>query len=110
MCTFPPAPKVRAKLPLSSACNGSTPATLRMIRPKGQGESCPPPDILSFGSMAAPNFKYLCGKFIVFEGGEGSGKSTQVRMFGESLAHAGLAVLHMHDPGATRIGQKIREI
>jgi dTMP kinase len=60
--------------------------------------------------MAAPNFKYLSGKFIVFEGGEGSGKSTQVRMFCETLAHAGLSILSVHDPGATRIGQKIREI
>jgi dTMP kinase len=52
----------------------------------------------------------LRGKFIVFDGGEGCGKSTQAAMLAERLQTEGLGVLHVHDPGTTRIGQMIRKI
>jgi len=52
----------------------------------------------------------LCGKFIVFDGPEGCGKSTQVRMLVERLQGQGQAVLSVRDPGSTRIGEKIRQI
>jgi dTMP kinase len=54
--------------------------------------------------------KHLAGKFIVFDGGEGCGKSTQARLLREHLEREGMAVLAVHDPGATRIGEMIREI
>lgn len=53
---------------------------------------------------------HLRGKFIVFDGGEGCGKSTQARLLREELERRGIAVLPVHDPGATRIGEMIREI
>ena len=53
---------------------------------------------------------HLRGKFIVFDGGEGSGKSTQARLFREELERRGLPVLPVHDPGATRIGEMVRAI
>jgi dTMP kinase len=52
----------------------------------------------------------LAGKFIVFDGPEGCGKSTQTRLLHESLAAAGLEVLSVRDPGTTRIGEQIRAI
>src|SRR5687768_14402878 len=52
----------------------------------------------------------LGGKFIVFDGGEGCGKSTQARRLREKLESEGAAVLAVHDPGATRIGEMIRAI
>ena len=52
----------------------------------------------------------LRGKFIVFDGGEGCGKSTQARLLREKLERDGVAVLPVHDPGATKIGEMIREI
>ena len=52
----------------------------------------------------------LRGKFIVFDGGEGSGKSTQARLLRERLERDGLPVLAVHDPGATRIGEMVRAI
>ncbi len=52
----------------------------------------------------------LRGKFIVFDGGEGCGKSTQAQMLAERLTHEGRSVLHVHDPGTTRIGQMVRKI
>ena len=47
--------------------------------------------------------------FITFEGGEGSGKSTQARLLADSLRAAGLDVTEIHEPGSTRLGWQIRE-
>ena len=52
----------------------------------------------------------LRGKFIVFDGGEGCGKSTQARLLRERLEGEGVPVLPVHDPGATRIGEMVRAI
>lgn len=50
------------------------------------------------------------GKFIVFEGIDGSGKTTQLKLLGEKLKDRGLPVLHTREPGGTRVGETIREI
>jgi dTMP kinase len=58
----------------------------------------------------------LAGKFIVFDGNEGSGKSTQARLLQERLeredgAESGAPEsLFVRDPGYTRIGEQIRAI
>jgi dTMP kinase len=52
----------------------------------------------------------LRGKFIVFDGGEGCGKSTQIKRLEERLTEAGLSVLRVRDPGSTRIGEQIRGV
>jgi dTMP kinase len=53
---------------------------------------------------------HLRSKFIVFDGGEGCGKSTQAAMLAQRLEAEGLGVLSVHDPGTTRIGGMIRKI
>jgi dTMP kinase len=53
---------------------------------------------------------HLKGKFIVFDGGEGCGKSTQAALLADRLDREGSRVLHVHDPGTTRIGGLIRAI
>ena len=52
----------------------------------------------------------LRGKFIVFDGGEGCGKSTQARLLRERLEAQGLGVRLVRDPGTTHIGEQVREI
>jgi dTMP kinase len=50
------------------------------------------------------------GKFIVFDGGEGCGKSTQAQLLKQVFEAAGSRVLLVRDPGSTTIGELIRQI
>ncbi len=50
------------------------------------------------------------GLFISFEGGEGVGKSTQVRLLADTLERAQLPVRTFREPGGTKIGEAIRFI
>jgi dTMP kinase len=50
------------------------------------------------------------GKFISFEGLDGSGKSTQVEKLARSLRARGLEVVVTREPGGTATGEKIREV
>ena len=50
------------------------------------------------------------GKFITFEGLDGSGKSTQVEKLARSLRAHGLSVIITREPGGTSAGEKIREV
>ena len=50
------------------------------------------------------------GKFITFEGGEGCGKSTQVRRLKEELEREGVEVLLTREPGGTWLSEEIRRL
>lgn len=52
----------------------------------------------------------LRGKFITFEGSEGSGKSTQIERLVTRLQHSGLGTLVSREPGGTELGEEIRNL
>lgn len=52
----------------------------------------------------------LGGKFIVLDGPDGCGKSTQSRLLTQWLNERGISTASFRDPGTTVIGEKIREI
>jgi dTMP kinase len=52
----------------------------------------------------------IAGRLIVFEGGEGSGKSTQLRRLSQALADAGVAHLSLREPGGTPLGMELRRL
>lgn len=59
---------------------------------------------MSEGSAPEP------GRFVVLEGGEGSGKSTQAGLLAARLRTRGLAVLETFEPGATTLGGSLRAL
>lgn len=50
------------------------------------------------------------GKFITFEGPEGSGKSTQIRLLDERLRERGIRTLLTREPGGTPTGEAVRRL
>lgn len=50
------------------------------------------------------------GKFIVLDGPDGCGKSTQVKLLAEKIESTGINVESFRDPGTTNVGESIRRI
>lgn len=50
------------------------------------------------------------GLFITFEGGEGSGKTTQIALLSKALEQAGLPLIRTREPGGTPLAEKIRPL
>ncbi|MCL2526512.1 MAG: dTMP kinase [Coriobacteriia bacterium] len=58
-------------------------------------------------SKLAPPY---AGSLITFEGGEGAGKSTQIKLLARTLEQAGHQVLTLREPGSSTISESIRNI
>ncbi len=52
----------------------------------------------------------MSGLFITFEGGEGSGKTTQLKALLAGLRGAKIEAIETRDPGGTAVGKQIREL
>ena len=69
-----------------------------------------------FGAVPAsrnghePEPRPLRGLLLAFEGGEGAGKSTQARLLAIWLREQGYEVVATHEPGATKVGMRLRAL
>lgn len=54
--------------------------------------------------------RHLRGRFLVFDGPDGSGKSTQIKRFGDFCRAQQLPLVEVREPGGTSIGEQIRSI
>lgn len=52
----------------------------------------------------------FAGRFFVFDGMDGAGKTTQLKLLGEWLDELGNDVLSLSDPGSTDLGTRMREL
>ncbi len=50
------------------------------------------------------------GRFVTFEGSEGAGKSTQVRMLVDALTNAGTAAIATREPGGSPAAEEVRAL
>lgn len=62
-------------------------------------------------SAAHPDWlSQLAGRFLVFEGPDGTGKSTQFARFVARCRDAGLTVCEVREPGGTAISERVRDL
>jgi dTMP kinase len=64
----------------------------------------------TLGLAAAPQPVVRHGLFVAFEGGDGAGKSTQIRLLRSAVERAGWDAVITREPGGTPIGEGIREV
>lgn len=62
------------------------------------------------GDTIAQRRLHRGGVFVVFEGGEGAGKTTQLARLADTLRQRGIPVTVTREPGATDLGVRVREI
>jgi dTMP kinase len=79
--------------------------------PPARAES-PRPAAPNAGTPPAPTdwLRHLGGKFLVLDGPDGSGKSTQFKRLIDMARAAGVTVCDVREPGGTEVGERIRAI
>ena len=73
----------------------------------GMGEFRPNPNV-DFGKIA--EVRATRGAFVAFEGADGVGKSTQIKLAAEWVKAQGWEVVTTREPGGTKLGQSLREL
>lgn len=63
-------------------------------------------------SIQAPEIprRQVSGLFFTFEGIDGCGKSTQVKLLADALTAAGVNPIYTREPGGTRVGERVRPL
>jgi dTMP kinase len=70
----------------------------------------PPNDTIPPETSIEAMRAFLAGRFVVFDGPDGCGKSTQFRRFADWAAAQGVVVTEVREPGGTSIGEQIRAV
>jgi dTMP kinase len=66
---------------------------------------------MAFDTRPAADLKgTMTGKFITFEGGDGAGKSTQIRRLAAALAATGRKIRQTREPGGTPAAEAVRHL
>jgi dTMP kinase len=81
-------------------------ADLRAIFRRGRASRVPAPAPVAEEPAPPPR----PGLFLALEGGEGAGKSTQARLLAIWLRDQGYDVVATHEPGATKVGMRLRAL
>ncbi len=74
---------------------------------RGEGFAAAPAATASANGHAPPRPP---GLFLAFEGGEGAGKTSQARLIAIWLREQGFDVVTTHEPGATKVGMRLRAL
>ena len=85
-----------------------SPSTTRSVAP-----AAPTAQTAQTAGLKAEDVSFLrsyAGRFIVFEGPDGSGKSTQFRRLAEALRSAHVPTTEVREPGGTPVGERIRDV
>ena len=72
-----------------------------------------PPDATAADATTTPApgwSRALAGRFLVFDGPDGAGKSTQLRRFQAAAERDGLFVTTVREPGGTEVGERVRDL
>jgi len=80
----------------------SPPATTTVSHKPAHKPSATPKQDVAF-------LRRYAGRFLVFEGPDGSGKSTQFRRLSELAQQLGIALCEVREPGGTPVGERIRQ-
>jgi dTMP kinase len=75
-----------------------------------RGKPLPAPPRKPTAERAAETVRAGRGLLLALEGGEGTGKSTQARLLAIWLRENGYDVLATHEPGATKVGMRLRAL
>ena len=70
----------------------------------------PPNDTIPPETPTEAMRAFLAGRFVVFDGPDGCGKSTQFRRFADWARAQGVVVTEVREPGGTDIGGAIRKV
>ncbi|MCB0405132.1 MAG: dTMP kinase [Bdellovibrionales bacterium] len=68
------------------------------------------PEVVYISGLDMQKKKSYPGFFLVFEGGEGCGKSTQLRQLARTLSREGIPIVLTREPGGTPLGKGIRQL
>lgn len=95
----------------ASSCRGGLSSYARVNAGGAPSIPANAPDAARNGPRAVhPTMSAMTGLFVVFEGGDGAGKTTQARLLADWAREAGREVVLTREPGEGPVGERIRAI